>query len=637
MAVATRPTTTGTTTATLRSLGFVDAPKGPPPKRLVISAAGRQKSGKTHLILTGPEPIVLFDIDIGLEGVVENFAATGKEILLYHIVVQKGEKQSVYEAQWDDFETKVRRSWELKEGTVAIDSVTAENPLVLRDRDEAVWVGAIEDFWGAVSPPQVTVTTKGEEIIDLRSSGWRVATTRWEYESKSKGARWSPIKSIIRHPYKGKILKITTAGGTIRVTPNHSLMVLKGGRGVGCPEASSLKVGNLLSTPMYSRDDAYLTRSRSNCTPFVGPTEIAWLYGFFVAEGSTPHYRDKRCPSYDGMRVGLVNKKEEPILRAKRILEDNFHVAVSFGRSKDGLYYAKTSNVGVAKHFDSLFYNSAREKVVPPCILNAIPEVRQQFTEGYLAGDGHYGKGNTWSFATTSPALAAALIWMERSSSLSSHDVSVYTRADKPTVIQVTLPARAVGPRGRIRSVVEEEYEGMVYDLETENHYFCAGVGGILAHNTGSEGWELKRLAKFGKVTQVRPHHYTEANADLREFLRQAYTSKTNTIITHKMKPEYVNEQRTGEWEVAGWKEISYFTQMNVVLERVDFKGKPSRYTMRVADCRHDRAEWMAGLVIPKSLCNLPFLLDAVHTLDKETVLAMIDGANQAEAEAAEE
>ncbi len=50
------------------------------PKRLLVNIEGLDKGGKTHLALTAPGPIALFDMDRGLEGVVQKFMKE-KEIL----------------------------------------------------------------------------------------------------------------------------------------------------------------------------------------------------------------------------------------------------------------------------------------------------------------------------------------------------------------------------------------------------------------------------------------------------------------------------------------------------------------------------------------------------------------------------
>lgn len=50
------------------------------PKRLLVNVEGLDKGGKTHFAMTAPGPIALFDMDRGLEGVVQKFMKE-KEIL----------------------------------------------------------------------------------------------------------------------------------------------------------------------------------------------------------------------------------------------------------------------------------------------------------------------------------------------------------------------------------------------------------------------------------------------------------------------------------------------------------------------------------------------------------------------------
>jgi hypothetical protein len=51
-----------------------------PTRRLIWRSYGEQKCGKTHFALTAPGPIFIQSFDIGLEGVVEQFLAEGKDI-----------------------------------------------------------------------------------------------------------------------------------------------------------------------------------------------------------------------------------------------------------------------------------------------------------------------------------------------------------------------------------------------------------------------------------------------------------------------------------------------------------------------------------------------------------------------------
>jgi len=141
---------------------------------------------------------------------------------------------------------------------------------------------------------------------------------------------------------------------------------------------------------------------------------------------------------------------------------------------------------------------------------------------------------------------------------------------------------------------------------------YTLGTGSVVV-DTSSEGFELARLSHFGKLTQVMPHHYTEVNSEWRELMRLAYDSAMNTIFVHKQKPKYVNNARTSEYELAGFGEMGYLSQINLVTycEPNIATGKPD-FSVYVKNCRHNPD--VSGQVLRGPLCNFEFLLSLVHS-----------------------
>lgn len=82
--------------------------------------------------------------------------------------------------------------------------------------------------------------------------------------------------------------------------------------------------------------------------------------------------------------------------------------------------------------------------------------------------------------------------------------------------------------------------------------------------DTGTELWNIARMAHFGKLTQVMAHHYVEVNAKFRQLFNDAYTSSKNVVIVHKKKKEYLNSDWTGKYERAGFNEAGFLVQVNV-------------------------------------------------------------------------
>lgn len=102
--------------------------------------------------------------------------------------------------------------------------------------------------------------------------------------------------------------------------------------------------------------------------------------------------------------------------------------------------------------------------------------------------------------------------------------------------------------------------------------------------DTGTEMWELCRLARLGKLTQVMPHHYGPPNAEMRDMIRRAYKHDKNVIWVHKMKDEYVKEVRTGKLERQGFKDIPYLVQATMLA----FRDKDGDFGIKVLNCRHN-------------------------------------------------
>lgn len=133
---------------------------------------------------------------------------------------------------------------------------------------------------------------------------------------------------------------------------------------------------------------------------------------------------------------------------------------------------------------------------------------------------------------------------------------------------------------------------------------------GTVILDTATEAFELARLAHFGKLTQVMPHHYTEVNSEWREIVRWCYESTMNAVFIDKMKREYVNNQATGNWVVSGFSEMGYLVQANVEMSRKDNEnGQPPLFTAQVRDCRQNAN--ISGMALPG--CTLGMLLGLVH------------------------
>lgn len=117
--------------------------------------------------------------------------------------------------------------------------------------------------------------------------------------------------------------------------------------------------------------------------------------------------------------------------------------------------------------------------------------------------------------------------------------------------------------------------------------------------DTGTEVWELIRMARFGKLTQVMPHQYGPVNSEMRTLVRDAYSSDKNLIVLHKMGIQYVNNNPTDKYVMAGFKDIPYNVQVNCLAWREDGGGD---FHLEISDCRQNSD--MAGLDMVGDMIN---------------------------------
>lgn len=138
--------------------------------------------------------------------------------------------------------------------------------------------------------------------------------------------------------------------------------------------------------------------------------------------------------------------------------------------------------------------------------------------------------------------------------------------------------------------------------------------------DTESETWELMRLAAFGKLTQVMPHHYGPVNGAYRNFLNEVYDSDKNLILLGRMKEEWDSKVgangkeisfKTGRHERVGFKDVQYLVQVNCMARYDPMQAEGNRFTLEIINCRQNSG--LAGTILPESMCNFKDLAMLVY------------------------
>jgi len=247
--------------------------------------------------------------------------------------------------------------------------------------------------------------------------------------------------------------------------------------------------------------------------------EEAYAMGLFFADGSCGTYywdhtykNKDRSQAYtthrESIAWAIVNTNLDYLKKAKLKLEKIYkyefkiiECALSKDASENSSICYKLIVNGCEKvrefvdRYRLLFYNdfetfSPTDKKVPIDILNNNHNIRQEFFDGYYDGDGSKTKDCKF-FDVASKITSQGLYLLCKSL---GYEVSINHNPKKPKVyvLTITKGTQQFNP-DQIKKIIDlGQQEIEVYDLETENHHFQAGVGSMIVHNT--DGYHIKGL-----------------------------------------------------------------------------------------------------------------------------------------------
>ncbi len=123
------------------------------------------------------------------------------------------------------------------------------------------------------------------------------------------------------------------------------------------------------------------------------------------------------------------------------------------------------------------------------------------------------------------------------------------------------------GNRGETQEIASKEWQTVKDSLITAIRH--SKVRSLVV-DTGTEVWELCRLAAFGKLEQVLPHHYGPVNKEMRDLVKLAYDrDDLNVIWIHKMKKEYSQNKKgedswNGSYAMTGFSDIPFLVDLTL-------------------------------------------------------------------------
>jgi DNA polymerase elongation subunit (family B) len=297
---------------------------------------------------------------------------------------------------------------------------------------------------------------------------------------------WSKIKYLMRKRTLKMMYRVLTHTGVVDVSEDHSLLNQYGEE----IKPTQVEVGTKLlhhdlPNEQFADDDM--------------DEDKAWVWGFFMAEGTCGSYE---CPSGPKSSWSISNQNHDFLNRAQEILRriepnNDFIIDPCMVSSNVDKLTARGSIVPLVERYNALFYTERDENIkqnistdlgirykkVPYRILMATNNIKQAFLQGWYDGDGSKTEGVSRRFDIKGQIGAAGLFYISRAV---GWNVSINDRSDKEEIYRLNLTRstqrkdpdkiKRITPLGR--SWVD------VFDIETENHHFGAGVGRMIVHNS---------------------------------------------------------------------------------------------------------------------------------------------------------
>lgn len=361
---------------------------------------------------------------------------------------------------------------EEEEFNTKLDSVMPYTPILVKVNDEIKLV-TFEQLFEMYSQNKYIRPDGKEEIVlknvkVLGKNGWQKAFR------------------IIRHKTDKEIYSINFAHGRVDVTEDHSLIINNSPTSPKELTAYNSFVENIKINLPEEKDI---------------PIDLAWLYGFFVAEGHAKKYLRKNSKKKGDTRYEfhISNKDINLLERAKKILEKYWsEYSFKIVHYKSDSTYKLIVNGKKWGHkrdfimwWNKNFY-SGNDKTIPDFLLKAKLPALGAFLVGYLQGNGHIyiNQHGKMCFSTNSHTVAWFITYILQRI---GYEFSVQSRKDKIKSIHIfTVPlkgesSRYIKNRNTITKIMRFKYSGYVYDIETETHEFYAGIGNVRLHNTDGD------------------------------------------------------------------------------------------------------------------------------------------------------
>jgi len=389
----------------------------------------------------------------------------------------------------------------------------------------------------------------------------------FSFNPKSEQIEKTKITGFLKHKSASKIYHFTTKSGReVSVTGSHSLLKLTPA-GIQLRKAASLKIGDEILSVNKICSSSF-EESIACFRDIEISTEVAWLLGFFCAEGSAFIHKRQTGLLKNGQPkiskasiVSFSNKNRKLLDKTARIIQKTFNLKMGFIQDKrTGVWNLTISNPELYEFF-STYCNTNKpyikgrkgyRKQVPEFIFNSPKIIIRHFLDGYLLGDGCKVHPEILAWSSVSKELRDGVASLFR---LFGKKVKVYQYCDNRRNRQQNYLGYIRNAEGdsslsmleEFRSISNEKItkidillpEDWVYDLEVRNgkdsrYDTFLSQDWILLHNTMNPETYASTftidealLDRFYAILPV-PDFQKARATQLEEVIRLNFSDRTN-------------------------------------------------------------------------------------------------------------
>ena len=363
----------------------------------------------------------------------------------------------------------------------------------------------IEDLWNEQikKKKNVCVETVGGidiEVINLTK------TSQLKALGYTNGAgSWFKIKQISRHKFKGQIVEMTQKFGSIKVTPNHSILDVSQKCRMPIENPWLLNVRKLNYVSCRKKDEHILKIQGK----YEQDEEHFWLYqsgnlgkikknlnceelkaylrfiGAFIAEGHTTY--NKANNSYF---VGISEQNKEWLEGVEQDLKKFSYGNTCFVRHKkdghDDVWELQVKSRALYAHLREVCGKNSHSKKMPDFIFQMDKTMIREMFVKMIEGDGCYRKEDgAFRYTTASYKLACqfSLLLTLLGYEYTVHEENNEKYGKSWMFRQCFFYQYNQGERGKKIKFVD--YDDYVYDISVEEvENFATGVGNIVVHNS---------------------------------------------------------------------------------------------------------------------------------------------------------